>query len=211
VADRIGADLTGLGYRVIAGSPGAAAGGSGSSPAVVLVSVDPTGERARAASAELRKDGPGERVPVVWLVERDRLDVLSGNEALFDEFVEVPTTSAALAARLRIVRHRHGVEGPEVLRRGPVRLHLATYRASADGRRIELTGKEFELLRFLMLDAGRVFSRPLILDRIWGHDYDGGMRTVDIHVWRLRAKLGERGALIETVRGVGYRFSPRTS
>jgi DNA-binding response OmpR family regulator len=83
-----------------------------------------------------------------------------------------------------------------------------SYRATLRGTPIELTYMEFELLKFLMSHPGRVFTRETLLSRVWGYEYYGGVRTVDVHIRRLRAKLGEDHArFIETVRGVGYRFS----
>ena len=90
---------------------------------------------------------------------------------------------------------------------GPLALNLETYQAVLDGRTLDLTFMEYELLRFLAAHPGKVFTREVLLSRVWGYEYFGGARTVDVHVRRLRAKLGEEHAsLIETVRSVGYRF-----
>jgi DNA-binding response OmpR family regulator len=92
------------------------------------------------------------------------------------------------------------------VRLGPLALDTDAYRATVQGRPLDLTFKEFELLRFLAERAGRVFTRPALLREVWGYDFYGGTRTVDVHIRRLRAKLGpEFESLIETVRGVGYR------
>jgi len=85
-------------------------------------------------------------------------------------------------------------------------INVAAYEAQLAGRRIELTHQEFELLRFLGQHRGRVFTREALLERAWGYRYAGGRRTVDIHVCRVRAKLGEAGSMIETVRNVGYKM-----
>jgi DNA-binding response OmpR family regulator len=93
-----------------------------------------------------------------------------------------------------------------VIRLGPLMIDTESYRVTADGRPLDLTFKEFELLRFLASAPGRVSTRPSLLREVWGYDFYGGTRTVDVHVRRLRAKLGpEYEHLIETVRGVGYR------
>lgn len=100
------------------------------------------------------------------------------------------------------------MEGPDVIRRGPLSLNTATYQATLGGRNLDLTYMEYELLKLLASHPGRVFTREAILARVWRYDYFGGLRTVDVHVRRLRAKLGQDHAgLIETVRGVGYRFA----
>ena len=90
---------------------------------------------------------------------------------------------------------------------GPLVLNLETYQAAVSGRVLDLTYMEYELLRFLAARPGKVFTRETLLSRVWGYEYYGGARTVDVHVRRLRAKLGEEHAhLIQTVRSVGYRF-----
>jgi DNA-binding response OmpR family regulator len=120
---------------------------------------------------------------------------------------------AEVEARLRLAIGRfaaasHG-EGdvPEEIRRGDVAIDEATYTAKVHGRSLDLTFKEFELLKFLAQHPGRVFTRAQLLQEVWGYDYYGGTRTVDVHVRRLRAKLGaEHESHIGTVRNVGYRF-----
>ena len=96
---------------------------------------------------------------------------------------------------------------PELVEYGPLTLNLETYQASVAGRPLALTFMEYELLKFLATHPGKVFTRETLLSRVWGYEYYGGARTVDVHVRRLRAKLGEENAnLISTVRSVGYRF-----
>ena len=105
-----------------------------------------------------------------------------------------------------MVRRRHGTGEGALIRLGPLALDTDTYRVTAAGRPLDLTFKEFELLRFLASHPGRVYTRPSLLREVWGYDFYGGTRTVDVHVRRLRAKLGpEHEHLVETVRGVGYR------
>ena len=129
------------------------------------------------------------------------------------------TTSAScrcaaeeVAARLAHLFWRTG-RGlrPELIEHGPLVLNLETYQAAVAGRALDLTYMEYELLRFLAARPGKVFTRETLLSRVWGYEYYGGARTVDVHVRRLRAKLGEEHAhLIETVRSVGYRFGHGT-
>lgn len=110
---------------------------------------------------------------------------------------ELDTVTALDAAR-----------GPvsDVLEVGPLRLSPSRHEASADGVSLNLTVREFDLLSFLMRSPGVVFNRETLLQRVWGWDFDGGSRTVDVHVQTLRQKLGDAAGLIETVRGVGYRL-----
>ena len=115
-------------------------------------------------------------------------------------------------ARLRLALGRAAGPAPEQageIRSGELVINEATYSARLNGRSLDLTFKEFELLKFLTQQPGRVFSRAQLLQEVWGYDYFGGTRTVDVHVRRLRAKLGaENESLIGTVRNVGYRFVP---
>ncbi len=145
------------------------------------------------------------RIPRVVVVERDALDRAPWHE-IADELLYPGTPAAELRIRLAMLRRRMGSGASSTVRLGPVKLDLDTYRATAQGRSLDLTFKEFELLRFLAAHPGRVYTRPALLREVWGYDFYGGTRTVDVHVRRLRAKLGpEHEQLIETVRGVGYR------
>ncbi|MDQ3210313.1 MAG: response regulator transcription factor [Actinomycetota bacterium] len=151
----------------------------------------------------LRERDP--RVPVVIVVERDALERFPWHEAA-DELVYPGAPAPELRVRLAMLRRRAGSGDGAVTRLGPLALDTETYRVTASGRGVDLTYKEFELLRFLASHPGRVYTRPALLREVWGYDFYGGTRTVDVHVRRLRAKLGpEHEHLIETVRGVGYR------
>ncbi|HEX7248518.1 MAG TPA: response regulator transcription factor [Actinomycetota bacterium] len=151
----------------------------------------------------LRERAP--RLPVVIVVERDSIERYAWHESA-DELVYPGAPAAELRARLAMLRHRTGSGDGAVIRLGSLSLDTESYRATAAGRPLDLTYKEFELLRFLAGRPGRVFTRPALLREVWGYDFYGGTRTVDVHVRRLRAKLGpEHEHLVETVRGVGYR------
>jgi DNA-binding response OmpR family regulator len=120
---------------------------------------------------------------------------------------------AEVEARVRLAIGRQALAAaadvPDEIRSGELAIDEATYSARLRGRALDLTFKEFELLKFLAQHPGRVFTRAHLLQEVWGYDYFGGTRTVDVHVRRLRAKLGpEHEALIGTVRNVGYRFVP---
>jgi DNA-binding response OmpR family regulator len=145
------------------------------------------------------------RVPVVLVVERDTIERYPWHE-LADEFLYPGAPAPEVRLRLAMLRRRAGSGDGTITRLGPVALDTETYRVTASGRALDLTYKEFELLRFLASSPGRVYTRPALLREVWGYDFYGGTRTVDVHVRRLRAKLGpEHEHLIETVRGVGYR------
>ncbi len=146
--------------------------------------------------------------PIILLLDHYQLDDLTFREDLFDDFVVGPFDVSELATRLRHRLRRAGNESvaPRV-EHGGLSMNLETYQASIVGRVMDLTYMEYELLRFLATNPNRVFTRETLLSRVWGYEYYGGARTVDVHVRRLRAKLGEEHAhLIQTVRSVGYKF-----
>ena len=147
-------------------------------------------------------------VPLLLVVERRELAELELREDLFDDFVLAAAPVDEVAARLAHLFSRTGRgKQHDVIVYGPLALNLETYQAALGGRPLDLTFMEYELLRFLAAHPGKVFTREVLLSRVWGYEYYGGARTVDVHVRRLRAKLGEEHAhLIETVRSVGYRF-----
>jgi DNA-binding response OmpR family regulator len=128
-----------------------------------------------------------------------------------DDFLLTTAGPAEVEARLRLAigQADAGGDDPDEIRRGDLVIDEATYIARLRGRILDLTFKEFELLKFLAQHPGRVFTRAQLLQEVWGYDYFGGTRTIDVHVRRLRAKLGsEHESLIGTVRNVGYRFVP---
>jgi DNA-binding response OmpR family regulator len=125
-----------------------------------------------------------------------------------DDFIFLPANSAEIAFRIRLALWRaNKVEADDTVKIGDLVINLANYQVFAKGQLVELTYKEYELLKFLATHRGRVYTRDVLLERVWGEEYFGGTRTVDVHVRRLRAKLPHPlGDLIETVRNVGYRF-----
>jgi DNA-binding response OmpR family regulator len=126
----------------------------------------------------------------------------------FDDFVVYPALTEEVTARVRrAVWQKSGVESDNTLRAGDLHIDLSNYKAYVAGRPIDLTYKEYELLRFLATNRDKVFTREALLNRVWGYDFYGGARTVDVHVRRLRSKIEDRThTFIETVRNVGYRF-----
>jgi DNA-binding response OmpR family regulator len=155
----------------------------------------------RAARREARlKDVPA----LIQLPTRQvaRLEPSSG----FDDFLVTPYDPAELYARIRALEwKRSEFSNDERLKVGQVVIDRAAHEVAVDGRRVTLTAKEFALLAYLAVHRGRVFTREVLLARVWGARYDGGARTVDIHVRRLRAKLGDALPL-ETMRGAGYKL-----
>jgi DNA-binding response OmpR family regulator len=145
------------------------------------------------------------RIPTLAIVEREGLERYPWHEVV-DEFVYPGSPPAEIGLRVAMLRRRAGVSDDATIRLGALAIDTESYRVTAQGRPLDLTFKEFELLRFLASRAGRVFTGPALLREVWGYDFYGGTRTVDVHVRRLRAKLGpEHEHLIQTVRSVGYR------
>ncbi len=146
--------------------------------------------------------------PLLLVVSMEHLHKVDPRSDLYDDFVIDPYEQIELTSRLAQLFWRVGSGSrPELIEHGPLSLNLETYQATINGRHLDLTFMEYELLRFLAAEPGRVFSREILLSRVWGYEYYGGARTVDVHVRRLRAKIGEEHAsLIQTVRSVGYKF-----
>lgn len=146
-------------------------------------------------------------VIVICVLEADALDRL-GVDLPIDDFLVLPAEPAELARRVeRILWHRHGIDSENFVSVGTLQLDLSNYRVTVGGEPVVMTFKEYELLRFLAMNAGRVFTREQLLNRVWGYDYFGGARTVDVHIRRIRAKIEIHGhEFIETVRNVGYRL-----
>ena len=145
-------------------------------------------------------------VPVVMLTARDEeADRLAGLDVGADDYIGKPFSPRELVARMKAVLRRAAPDADDsVLVLGDVVLHRSAHEVGVAGEPVELRPKEFELLAYLMENRGAVLSRDVLLERVWGFDYAGGTRTVDVHVAQLRRKLG-RPALIRTVRGAGYK------
>ena len=172
-----------------------------------VVACDEYPEGGWALCRNLRRlDRPVQRILV--LITGAQIADLEMRDNLFDDFLLTPFHPRELEARLRHLFYNE-ISAPSavVIEHAGLRLNLETYQATFDGRPLDLTYMEYELLKYFAHNPGRVYSREVLLSEVWGYEYFGGARTVDVHVRRLRAKLGEEHAhLIETVRSVGYRF-----
>lgn len=172
--------------------------------AIIVADTDPEGAWALCRSLR-KRDLPLE--PLMVLVSGAQLGDLELRDDLYDDFCVSPFHPKELEARLKHLMVRTGKTGrAELVEHGPLVLNLETYQAQIDKQPLDLTYMEYELLKFLATHPGKVFTRETLLSRVWGYEYYGGARTVDVHIRRLRAKLGEEYNLIQTVRSVGYRF-----
>jgi DNA-binding response OmpR family regulator len=174
-----------------------------------VILVDARRDLASARAFTRILDTVGVRVPVLAVLTEGGLVALSAEWAV-DDIVLDTAGPAELDARLRLAVDRKTTAAdalPEQVDIGDLTIDESTYTARLSGAPLDLTYKEFELLKFLAQHPGRVFTRSHLVQEVWGYDYFGGTRTVDVHVRRLRAKLGpEHDAMIGTVRNVGYKF-----
>ncbi len=147
----------------------------------------------------------GEKVMILAVLRYDQIRVL-GAEDPADDFILEGSTGEELRARIRRLRPE---QSPGIREKGGLVIDEDRYEVRLDGVPVELTFKEFELLRFLASRPGKVFTREVLLEQVWGYDYFGGARTVDVHIRRIRSKIEREGrTYIRTVRGVGYIFEP---
>jgi DNA-binding response OmpR family regulator len=176
-------------------------------PAAVLVEAQDEVDAGRAALVRLRAVASLADVPVLLAVTVAALQRVDPGDG-FDDIVLVPYVPAELYVRIRRAEwKRSEFAQQERIKIGAICIDLAAHEVTVDGRGVDLTHQEFALLKFLSQNRGRVYSRDQLLSRVWGVDYYGTSRTVDIHVRRLRMKLGAQASRpIETVRGVGYKM-----
>jgi DNA-binding response OmpR family regulator len=181
-------------------------------PPADAVLVDARRDLAHARSLCRLLRTTGLDAPLIVVVTEGGLAALTAEWGA-DDVILHSAGPAEVEARLRLALGRRAgsaADAPDEIRCGDLAIDEATYSARLRSRPLDLTFKEFELLKFLAQHPGRVFTRAHLLQEVWGYDYFGGTRTVDVHIRRLRAKLGpEHDALIGTVRNVGYRFVPR--
>lgn len=158
----------------------------------------------------LRADQETATVPIMMLTAKDtELDKVVALDGGADDYLTKPFSLMELTSRCRALLRRGGMikKASDVLSSSGIVLSPSHREVTVDGKPVKLTLREFDLLEYLMRKPGVVFSREALLQSVWGWDFDGGSRTVDVHVQTLRQKLGDRSSCIETVRGVGYRFT----
>lgn len=149
------------------------------------------------------------RVPIIMLTARgDEKDELQGFELGVDEYISKPFSPKILVARVEAILRRSGsgTDSGEILEVGGIHMDKAAHMVEIDGKSIDLSYKEFELLAYFMENKGIALSREKILNNVWNYDYFGDARTIDTHVKKLRSKLGEKGELIKTIWGMGYKL-----
>ena len=180
-------------------------------PELIILDVMLPGEDGLEILRRIRFSAVTRSVPVIMATARgEEYDKITGLDSGADDYLVKPFGMMEMVSRVRAVLRRSGGGDPSRdtgrLTLGPLTLDPESHTVTVDGENVTLTLKEFELLRTMMARPGVVFTRDRLLSEVWGTDYDGETRTVDVHIRTLRQKLGDAGALIGTVRGVGYRM-----
>ena len=177
-------------------------------PSLVLLDIMLPEEDGLSVLKKLRSGAAGRGVPVIMLTARNtEYDKVIGLDNGADDFITKPFGMMELVARVRALLRRSGSEKVErELSYGNLRVSPDKHSVHVNGETVELTYKEFEMLCVLLEHQDRVLTRDTLMDRVWGSEFDGENRTVDVHIRTLRSKLGEAGAYIKTVRGIGYKI-----
>lgn len=178
-------------------------------PAVILLDLMLPGVPGLEVFRRLRSQSDTKHIPVIMLTARaEEVDRIVGFELGADDYVAKPFSVRELMLRIKAVLRRNSTqtEKPKIYRGGSITLDAESFVVRVGNDQVTLTATEFGLLEELMSRKGRVLSRELLLNNVWGYTHSGSLRTVDTHVRRLRAKLGDAAVFIETIRSVGYRF-----
>ena len=178
------------------------------SPELILLDIMLPGEDGYTILEKLKSDFSTRDIPVIMVTAKEtEFDKVRGLEGGADDYITKPFGMMEFVARVKAVLRRSQKQNDDKeVKCGELRIHGGKHEVKLNGEKIELTRKEFELLQYLVENKGLVMTRNQILCHVWGYDFDGETRTVDVHVRTLRQKLKSAGNMIETVRGVGYRI-----
>lgn len=176
-------------------------------PELILLDIMLPGEDGITVLKRLRTASATANIPVIMATAKgSEFDKVIGLDTGADDYLVKPFGMMEMIARIKAVMRRTAPKTDQVLTCGNIVLDETRHIVTVDGKQVVLTLKEYELLKLLMENAGQVFTRDILLSRIWGQDYLGETRTVDVHIGTLRTKLAKGGEKIETVRGVGYKM-----
>jgi DNA-binding response OmpR family regulator len=196
----------GLDCLIVPSKDGAIEQIAGQSPQLLLLDANEAtiGSEVWELAQRMRQEM---NIPLIALISREKINGFDLSTGI-DDFVVNPWEATEVTARVkRILRQKGGVESEDVIRCGDLVIDSAKCEVSLSGKPIILTFKEYQLLKFLASNQGKVFTRDVLLDKVWGWDYYGGDRTVDVHIRRLRSKIEDSThTFIETVRNIGYKF-----
>lgn len=182
-------------------------------PELIVLDIMLPDEDGMSVLKRLRADERYAAIPVIMATAKgSEYDKVKGLDSGADDYIAKPFGMLEMVARIKAVLRRCAAPQPAqsskgVIRRGTLEVHELEHQVSVDGAEVVLTLKEYELLKLFLLHPGIVFSRDKLLNDIWGYEFSGETRTVDVHIRTLRQKLGSAGELIETIRGVGYRMA----
>lgn len=216
IVDLISYNLSKEGYRVVTASNGTQAVEMTRSehPDLVILDIMMPGMDGFEVCRTIRQDPSTTGIAIMFLTAKSgEIDQILGLELGADDYLQKPISPRVLIARVKTILRRgtetvrtETIAAPEILRIGALEINRLNYTIKVDGKELFFPKKEFELLAFLASNSGKVFTREALLRRIWGESVYVIDRTVDVHVSKVREKLGEYGSWIETVKGVGYRF-----
>ena len=176
-------------------------------PELILLDIMLPGEDGITILKKLRAGAATANIPIIMATAKgSEFDKVIGLDTGADDYLVKPFGMMEMVARIKAVMRRTAPKTDQVLTCGNIALDEVRHIVTVDGKQVVLTLKEYELLKLLMENAGQVFTRDILLSRIWGQDYLGETRTVDVHIGTLRTKLAKGGEKIETVRGVGYKM-----
>jgi DNA-binding response OmpR family regulator len=176
-------------------------------PSLIILDLMLPGMSGMELCRRLRREQLTEKTPIIMLTAKAaETDKIAGLDTGADDYIVKPFSVKEVIARARAVLRRAEKEADPVYDDGRISVDFEDMRVNADGSRVKLTRKEFALLEHLIRNTGRVATRQQLLDNVWGYSYFGDTRTLDVHIRRLRQKMGDCGSSIETVVGVGYRF-----
>lgn len=177
-------------------------------PELILLDIMLPREDGYTILEKLKQSSSFKEIPIIMVTAREaEFDKVRALEGGADDYITKPFGMMEFVARVKAVLRRSGRQKDEkVLQCGKLQVSAGKHEVLCEGRKTELTRKEFKMLQYLMENKGIVMTRDQILNHVWGYDFDGETRTVDVHIRTLRQKLGEAGNQIETIRGVGYRI-----
>lgn len=177
-------------------------------PELILLDIMLPGEDGLSILKKMKSSAKTREIPVIMVTAKGaEYDIVIGLDAGADDYIKKPFGMMELVSRVKaVLRRTKPVKKSEIYQAGSLKIDLEKHEVTVNGENVILTLKEFELLRHLMQNKDIVLTRNRLLEEIWGFDFEGETRTLDVHIRSLRAKLGEAGELIQTVRGVGYRL-----
>ncbi len=207
-------NLEATGYRVVTTANGedALTVCQHDRPALILLDIMLPGIDGVEVCRRLKSQSNTQDIPIIMLTAKgDEVDKILGLELGADDYITKPFSVRELVARVKALLRRAATQNDDegVLHVGSITIDPSNYEAYRNGEKLSLTLKEFELLKLLVISRGKVLTRDFLLDRIWGYEFYGETRTVDVHIRHIRQKLGDDARYIETIRGVGYKFNDK--